>query len=80
MDALFRRALAHPMRTEILAYLMRERGGEGTDEVELADSLGLTIAGVKYHLGVLGDAELIVHVDHMQAAGKRYIAAASAGL
>ncbi len=80
MDALLHRALAHRRRREILGYLMQKRGAEGTDEVELADSLGLTVVGVKYHLEVLGDADLIAQVDRMRGRDERYIAAASAGL
>ena len=81
MDALIRRALAHPKRTEILGYLMQSEDGEGTDEGELANSLGLAMAGVRYHLKVLHDADLIAHPDDQrQGTGKRYVATAPAGL
>lgn len=80
MDALLRRALEHTRRTEILGYLMQKKGDGGTEESELADSLGLTMAEVGYHLKVLRDADLTVRVHHAPGADERYIAAASAGL
>jgi len=58
MDVQKQRALAHPKRTEILDYL-KPRGKEGTGRGELADSLGLSKAQLKYHLAVLRDADLI---------------------
>jgi predicted ArsR family transcriptional regulator len=80
MDAQAQRALAHPKRTEILGYLVQKREGTGTDENELADSLGLTTTKVKYHLTVLHDADLISHAnDRDTGPTERYIAAAAAG-
>jgi len=78
MDALIRRALAHPRRREILCYLIQH--GDG-DETELADSLGLALAGARYHLRVLHDADLIAHADD-QGAGtdERYVATAPVDL
>lgn len=58
MDAQKQWALEHPRRTEILAYLM-QKGEIGTNENELANSLGLTPVKVKYHLMVLRGADLI---------------------
>jgi predicted ArsR family transcriptional regulator len=66
MDLQTQRALTHPKRTEILAYLMQKRGEEGTGEGELADSLDLAAAQVKYHLTVLCDADLISHTGDLQ--------------
>jgi len=58
MDVQTQRALAHPKRTEILGYL-KQKGKEGADRGELADSLGLSKVQLKYHLAVLRDADLI---------------------
>lgn len=81
MDALIRRALAHPKRTEILCYLIQHGDGEGAEETELADSLGLALAGVKYHLRVLQDADLIAHADDQgPGTDERYVATAPADL
>ncbi len=80
MDVQIQRVLAHSKRTEILGYLMQKKGGEGTDESELVDSLGLKTAEVKYHLTVLRHANLISHTDDLKpGAAERYVAAASAG-
>lgn len=80
MDAKIQRALVHPKRTKILGYLMQRESEAGTDENELADSLGLTTANVKYHLTVLRDANLISRTDHLDAdALERYRVAASPG-
>lgn len=81
MDALIRRALAHPKRMEILSYLMQNGNGEGINEAELADSLSLAMTGVGYHLKVLQDADLIAHVDDQgQGTDERYVATAPASL
>jgi hypothetical protein len=77
MDAQIQRALAHPKRTEILDYLMQKKGNKCTDEDELADSLDLITAEVKYHLTVLLYADLISY-DLESGAAERYVAAASA--
>lgn len=79
MDAQIQRALAHPQRMAVLGYLRQKRGEEGTDEAELADSLDLTTAKVKYHLLVLCGAALTSHVDDLvPGATGRFIAAALA--
>jgi DNA-binding transcriptional ArsR family regulator len=72
-----KRALSHPKRREILDYLT-ERGGAG--EAELIEALGLTAVRVKYHLGVMRDAGLVVHVEGSERddAGRFYVAADSA--
>jgi predicted ArsR family transcriptional regulator len=78
MDALTRRALAHPRRTEILCYLIQHGDGE---ETELADSLGLALAVARYHLRVLNDADLIAHADGQgPGTDERYVATAPADL
>jgi predicted ArsR family transcriptional regulator len=80
MDTQTQRALAHPRRTEILGYLIQKQGEGGTDESELADSLGLTTAKAKYHLTVLCDADLISHTFARDlGATERYVAGVSAG-
>ena len=76
---LLQRALSHPRRTAMLGYLMRKRDG-GTDEVELAGALGLSVPGARYHLRVLHDADLIADVgDRRPGTTGRYIVAASTG-
>lgn len=63
---------------EILGYLVQGDGERGTDESELADSLGLTRGQVKYHLAVLCGAGLISPArDQKPGAADRFIAAAS---
>jgi DNA-binding transcriptional ArsR family regulator len=80
MDVQTQRALAHPKRIEILGYLMRKGGADGTDGSELVDSLDLARAKVRYHLAVLGHADLISHTDDRDPSpAGRYIAAAPAG-
>ena len=75
MDVQTQRALAHPKRTEILGYLLQQRGREGMGEGELADSLDLAAPQVRYHLTVLCDAHLISHTDDLQSgAVGRYVA------
>lgn len=54
-----KRAIRHPKRLEILGYLAGKKAG--TDEVELAEALGLTPPLVKYHLGVLRSADLVAY-------------------
>ena len=73
-----KRALSHLKRREILNYLT-ERGGAG--EAELIEALSLTTARVKYHLGVMRDAGLVVDVERSEHgdAGRFYIPADSAG-
>jgi DNA-binding transcriptional ArsR family regulator len=79
MDPLLQRALSHPKRLAMLGYLMQKQG-EGTDEIELADALDLSLAKVKYHLRVLYEADLIAHAEERESAtAERYVAAASAG-
>jgi hypothetical protein len=52
----------------------------GTDEEELAETIGLSFPLTKYHLGVLRCANLIASVgDREQGAAARYVAAASVG-
>jgi DNA-binding transcriptional ArsR family regulator len=73
-------ALSHPKRLEILGYLMRKKGA-GTGEAELVEALGLTASRVGYHLLVLGNADLIAHVDDReQGTAGRYVATASTSL
>jgi DNA-binding transcriptional ArsR family regulator len=80
MGTQIQRALRHPRRTEILLYLMQREGSEGTDEDELADSLGLKAARVRYHLTVLRDADLISRADERgPSTSERYLAAHLAG-
>lgn len=77
-----KRALTHPKRAEILACLMQKMvlGGEGADEVELADALSLTRTKVRYHLTVLADADLISPADDSRpGAPERYVAPLPAG-
>jgi DNA-binding transcriptional ArsR family regulator len=52
------------------------RGGEATDETELAESLGLSQPAMRYHLTVLRDADLITCTE--TGATQSYIAAAAA--
>jgi DNA-binding transcriptional ArsR family regulator len=80
LDPRLRRALAHRPRLEIFCYLMQKRDGRGTSEQELADTFGMNIRLVEYHLKVLRDADLIVHFDEGQGHGKverSYLAAAA---
>ena len=52
----------------------------GTDEEELAETLGLNLPLAKYHLGVLRCASLITRAgDQEQGTAARYVAAASVG-
>lgn len=76
-----KQALSHPMRIEILGYLMQSRDGMGTSERELAAALDLTVSQAEYHLTVLHNAGLIVRVkDQPQQGegGRSYVAAARA--
>lgn len=66
MDQLLTRALSHPKRREVLAYLMGKREGTGTSEGDLADAFGLTAARLKYHLTVLRSADLVVRLEDEQ--------------
>ncbi len=72
-----KRAISHPKRREILDYLTEKRG---TDEAEMVEALGFTTATVKYHLGVLQDANLVVQVEGGEQGddGRFYVAANSA--
>jgi len=51
------------------------REGEATDETKLAESLGLSLPAMRYHLTVLRDSDLITCVE--TGATERYIAAAA---
>jgi DNA-binding transcriptional ArsR family regulator len=74
-DPLVARALSHPMRLATVLCLMH-RGGEATDETELAESLGLSQPAMRYHLTVLRDSDLITCTE--TGATQSYIAAAAA--
>lgn len=81
LDLRLKRALAHRRRLEIFGYLMQKRAGRGTGEQELADTFGMNIRLVEYHLKVLHDADLIAYVDDDQGrekAERAYVAAAKA--
>ena len=73
-ESLVARALAHPMRLATVLCLM-SREGEATDETKLAESLGLSLPAMRYHLTVLRDSDLITCVE--TGATERYIAAAA---
>jgi predicted transcriptional regulator len=77
-EAVLRRAVCHPKRLEMLGALAGRK--TGADEVELAETLGLSLPLTKYHLGVLHCAGLIARVgDQDQGTASRYVAAASGG-
>lgn len=66
----------HPKRIGILDYLAADRDGVG--EEELAAALDLTVSQVRYHLKVMGYANLIAQVDEEwahRAGGRFYVAA-----
>lgn len=54
---LAKQALSHPERSEMLALITRK--GSGANAVELAEALGVSTAKARYHLLVLGRAELV---------------------
>lgn len=71
-----RGAIMHPARIGILDYLATDRGGVSAEE--LAAALDLTVSQVRYHLKVLGCANLIAQVDEEwahRAGGGFYVAA-----
>ena len=69
-----KRALGHPKRLEILGYLTQKGGA---DEGELVEALDLSAPRLGYHLSVLGNADLIVHLEERErGAAGRYVAAA----
>jgi hypothetical protein len=69
------RAISHPMRMATLLRLMHN-GGEETGETELAESIGLSLPAMRYHLTVLRDSGLITCVEI--GATDCYIAAVAA--
>jgi DNA-binding transcriptional ArsR family regulator len=77
-EVALRRAVRHPKRLEMLGALAGKR--VGTDEAELAETLGLSLPLAKYHLAVLRCADLIAPAgDPEQGTAVRYVAAASVG-
>lgn len=60
-EAPLRRAVRHPKRLEMLGYLAGAK--VETDEIELAETLGLSLPLAKYHLGVLRCADLVVPTE-----------------
>jgi predicted transcriptional regulator len=52
----------------------------GADEVELAETLGLSIPLARYHLRILCCADLIAIAEQGQGTATRYVAAASAAI
>jgi DNA-binding transcriptional ArsR family regulator len=73
-DPLIARAVSHPRRMAVLAYLMHKQD-EASDEAELAEWLTLSLPAVRYHLTVLRGADLIACVG--TGATARYVAAAA---
>jgi DNA-binding transcriptional ArsR family regulator len=77
-EAALRRAVRHPKRLEMLGALAGEK--VGADEVELAETLGLSIPLARYHLRILCCADLIASAGEQgQGTATRYVAAASVG-
>ncbi len=49
----------------------------GTEEIELAEALGLTPPLVRYHLEVLQSADLVAHVEGSEPTDRYVVAPAS---
>lgn len=82
LKPLVKLALTSPTRIEILGYLLKKRR-IGTSERELADALKIAYPRVVYHLKVMEEGGLIVHVDGQRPQDENeggYLAASSAGL
>jgi DNA-binding transcriptional ArsR family regulator len=61
-NPLIARAVSHPMRMAVLQHLLCKQG-EATDEGELAESVGLSLPSMRYHLTVLRDSDLITCIE-----------------
>jgi len=76
-NVMIRRALSHPTRRALLGYLIQTLSS-GTNEVELADALDLTMPTVRYHLVVLRDSDLITQIgDRKPGVTARYVSTTS---
>jgi len=60
--SLVQRALSHRGRLELFTFLIDRGNGKTTSEQELAETFGMGIRLVEYHLKVLQDADLIANI------------------
>jgi DNA-binding transcriptional ArsR family regulator len=73
-----KRALSHLARLELFTFLIERSDGKTTDEEELAETFGMSLRLVEYHLRVLEHADLIANVadEPKGESASRYVATA----